>query len=131
MATPFMNASSFLPFSLLSASSSQSWISSSLSGLILSQSTRMNTNGQLAVIEAIANAFMKNEITQKPNFSSRRNGNAKGSQAPQMKNSRNIMIENFMRSDISDPLLSYNETGCHVRRKRARLQAPSREIQLS
>src|SRR5712692_10149956 len=40
-----------------------------------------------------------------------------------MKNSRNIMIENFMRGDILIPSLSYNETGCHVRRKKLTLQA--------
>ena len=47
-----------------------------------------------------------------------------GSQAPQMKNSRNIMIENFMRADIPTPR-SYNETGCHVRRCSERLQVPA------
>src|SRR5262249_35762203 len=65
---------------------------------------------------------MNRDFSQALNSSLVRKSNARGSQAPQMKNSRNIMIENFMRNDIACPSLSYNDSGYHVKNWRATLQ---------
>src|ERR1043165_9297949 len=79
------------------------------------------------VIEAMANAFMNQDFCPGVKSSAPKKGNANGSQAPQMKNSRNIMMENLVRGDIASPLLSYNESGCHVRHSVATMQAPVAE----